>query len=449
MRSLFAKILLWSFGTLVVALVAFWVISVQVTTRAARRGSFFGRARAMQMEDARKAYETGGKQALAEYLERLETFFPGEHYFTDASGKDLVDGSDRSALLAQSGAPSRYWPSTENTLVMTQGAADGHYHFIIVVQRQTVLWDFVPYYLLILIFVALFCYILAIYLARPLRTLRSAVQQFGRGELSARVNSGRQDEIGELSRAFDQMAERIETLLTAERRLLQDISHELRSPLARLSFAVELTRTASDREAAVARIRKEVDRLSSLVGGLLQVTRVEGDPASRNVEELSLDQLLRELAGDCAIEAQSRKCDVLLDAPVPVALRGDRELLRRAIENVLRNAIRYSPEGSGIEMKLEAREKSAMITIRDYGPGVPEELLNEIFKPFVRVGRARDTASGGVGLGLAIAYRAVTLHHGVLEAVNVNPGLKVTVELPLDAPPPVVEAPAPVEAQVP
>jgi two-component system sensor histidine kinase CpxA len=124
-------------------------------------------------------------------------------------------------------------------------------------------------------------------------------------------------------------------------------------------------------------------------------------------------------------------CDVVLDAPKSVILRGDRELLRRAIENVLRNAIRYAPEGTSIEVKLEPNPELAEISIRDYGDGVPEDLLTDIFKPFFRVGQARDTASGGVGLGLAIAQRAVALHQGKMQARNMSPGLLVSVELPL------------------
>ncbi len=442
MRSLFAKILVWSFGTMAVALVAFWLVSVYVTNRTARRGGFFGRARAMQMEDARAAYDAGGQQSLSAYLQRLEKYFPGEHYFTDASGKDLATGEDRSALLAQDTPPPSFWRSTADRMVLKETTADGRNHFIVVLQRRAVLWDLVPYYLLILVVVLLFSYILAIHLASPLRGLGRTVQQFGRGDLTARVNSRRKDEIGELSRSFDQMAERIQTLLTAERRLLQDISHELRSPLARLSFAVELARTAEDREAAVARMKKEVDRLSSLVGGLLQVTRVEGDPASRNHENLSLDQLLKGLVDDCSIEAVTRGCQVNLQAPVAVTIRGDQELLRRAIENVLRNAIRHSPAGAAIEVGLQLSSRHVTVSIRDYGPGVPEDLMSEIFKPFFRVESARDSASGGVGLGLAIAQRAVALHHGKLEARNMHPGLLVSVELPVEAEIPAAEAPA-------
>jgi two-component system sensor histidine kinase CpxA len=227
------------------------------------------------------------------------------------------------------------------------------------------------------------------------------------------------------------MAERIGTLLTAERRLLQDISHELRSPLARLSFAAELTRTAEDRDAAAARLRKDINRLASLVGALLEVTRLEGDPSSRLLEETPLNPLLNELAEDSRLEAEVRGCRLLFEAERDLSVQGDPELLRRALENVLRNAIRYAPQGTAIEIRLECGPDAALITIRDYGPGVPEEFLPKIFTPFFRVDASRDIATGGAGLGLAIAQRAVNLHHGRLSARNASPGLLVSMELPL------------------
>jgi two-component system, OmpR family, sensor histidine kinase CpxA len=240
----------------------------------------------------------------------------------------------------------------------------------------------------------------------------------------------RNDEIGELGRAFDQMADRIQTLLAAERRLLQDISHELRSPLARLSFATELVRTAEDRDAAVARIRKEVTRLTSLVSSLLEVTRAEGDPSVRSAQPVSLDALLGEVVDDCRIEADARHCRVRLQAGEPTQARGDPELLRRAFENVLRNAIRHAPEETEIEVSLDRQSSLALISVRDRGPGVPSELLPAIFQPFFRVEAARDTSSGGVGLGLAIAHRAIDLHSGRIWAENAEPGLIVHIELP-------------------
>jgi two-component system sensor histidine kinase CpxA len=200
-----------------------------------------------------------------------------------------------------------------------------------------------------------------------------------------------------------------------------------------LSFAAELTKTAEDRHAAAARLRKEIDRLTSMVGSLLQMTRLEGDPSSSNQEEVPLETLLRDLVEDCRVEAEARGCRLMLDAVTAPPVIGDRELLRRAVENVIRNAIRYAPEGTPIETHLECALDAALITVRDYGPGVPEELLPKIFTPFFRVDASRDNATGGVGLGLAIAQRAVTLHRGRLRARNMEPGLLVSIELPLVA----------------
>src|SRR5207253_610735 len=191
-----------------------------------------------------------------------------------------------------------------------------------------------PYYLLILAAILGLCWALAATIASPLRSLSRAVERFGRGQLSVRVNSKRRDEIGDLGRSFDQMAERIETLLTAERRLLQDISHELRSPLARLSFAAELTKTAEDRHAAAARLRKDIDRLASLVGSLLEMTRLEGEPSAQRLEEVSLNLLLQELVDDCRLEAEARECRLLLDSDCAVTVRGQRALLPLPVELV-------------------------------------------------------------------------------------------------------------------
>jgi two-component system sensor histidine kinase CpxA len=431
--SIFSKILLWCLGTAAFTYVGFTAISNFVGSRSVRRGEFFDGVRHMQISDARRHYETGGPKALEVYLTRLRTFLPDQYYFLDARGKDLVTGEDRSALLAEAIPPGTPPKRSAGPVVLSMATSDNLYRWVIVIRRRSEPPSFLPYYLLILAAIVWLCYILAVSLATPLRRLAGKVEQFGQGNLAVRVRSARQDEIGDLTRSFDQMADRIETLLTAERRLLQDISHELRSPLARLSFAVELTRTAEDREAAIAKIKKEVDRLTSLVSALLQVTRAEGDPASRNLEEIAVGGILRELADDCTIEAQARNCELRLDLNGDVRVRGDRELLRRAFENVLRNAIRHSPERAPIDLRLETRAPLAVVSIRDRGPGVPGELLGDIFKPFFRVDSARDNQHGGVGLGLAIAERAISLHQGRLRATNMQPGLMVEIELPLEA----------------
>jgi two-component system sensor histidine kinase CpxA len=278
--------------------------------------------------------------------------------------------------------------------------------------------------------IGLLGFVLAVGIVSPLRRVASVVDRFGRGDLSARMESGRKDEIGNLGRSFNSMADRIETLLNAERRLLQDISHELRSPLARLSFAAELMRNASDPDAAANRMKREITRLTRLVGALLEVTSAEGDPSSRKTERFALSDTVKETVTDCSFEAETRGSRIESDCRSSATVEGDPELLRRALENVVRNAIRYAPSGSAIELRVNDLSDRVKITVRDYGPGVPEEMLERIFDPFVRVDESRDVATGAVGLGLAITRRAVLLHHGVVTAENVCPGLQVAIEIP-------------------
>lgn len=441
MRSVYAKVLLWCFGTLVFSLIAFAVISAAAQVRAFGHGGPFEKTSTWQMQEARDAYQSGGVPKLKEYLDRVNRHFQVEHHLIDASGKDLATGEDFSAWLTQKKQPRPLpWPfgmfsslghRGEQHVMVSPASSASPYRWIVVAQPTNDPWSFLPYYLLVFLAIALLCWLLAVNLASPLRSLARTVDRFGRGDLSARVHSRRRDEIGNLARAFDDMAERIETLLTAERRLLQDISHELRTPLARLSFAAELSRTAEDRNAATDRLKKEIGRLTDLVGALLQVTRAEGDPSSRNLTDLPLDAFLKEVVDDCSVEAEARGCRVSLEASQSLHFRGDRELLRRAMENIVRNAIRYAPEGTPVEVKLATDRDDAEISVRDYGPGVPEAELPKIFKPFFRVDQSRDSSTGGVGLGLAIAHRAVTVHHGTMTAKNADPGLLVSIELPL------------------
>jgi two-component system sensor histidine kinase CpxA len=312
-----------------------------------------------------------------------------------------------------------------------QVSGDGRYVFVIdVMVHYDPTGDLLTFGWIIVVVVSL-VYALALTLARPIGRLREAVMRFGQGDLSARAHLKRKDEIGDLGLAFDEMALRIQTLLAAERRLLQDVSHELRSPLARLSFALELVRKNPSSDEAFQRVKKEVDRISRLIADLLQVTRVEGDSGSRNDESISTDEFLRGIVDDCNLEAIARGCRIDLREDGVREFRGDHELLRRAVENVLRNAIRYTPPGQSVEVTSAGESNELVIAVRDYGPGVPERELEAIFRPFHRVEEDRNRASGGgVGLGLSIAQRAVLLHHGRISASNAEPGLRVEIRLP-------------------
>jgi two-component system sensor histidine kinase CpxA len=442
--SLFAKILLWFFATAVITMTAVVITTALTFTAPEDRQSPFTMMMNARLEGAIFAYEHGGPARLADSLERFAHATGAQAIVTDAQGKDLVNGQDRSDLLKQAGPRPRFPFARRNRTAIARRSQDGKYWLFVLVSRPNwYFWFFRWQHLWILAIVVLLCYGLAFHLTSPLRRLQYAVDCFGRGDFSARAQSNRRDELGQLARTFNQMADRIQTLLAAERRLLLDISHELRSPLARLCVAVELARSKSSNDAMLDRIEKEAERLNSLVSELLQVTRAEGDPSKRRTEPVQLDELIEEIVEDTSIEASAKNCRLELRGAQPVNMPGDAELLRRAVENVVRNAIRYAPEGTAIDIELHAVAGVAEISVRDRGPGVPEQSLPRIFDAFYRVEEDRDRASGGVGLGLAIAKRAVELHKGKLYARNANPGLMVVIELPVAA-----AEPAPSEVAV-
>lgn len=438
MRSVYTKILAWCFGALLLSLIAIVVVFVVVSSRTMRGQSTMQKSHLYRLDEAIRAYETGGAQQLAASLKQFSRYFPEEQHLTDARGRDLVTGEDRSALLegADSTLPRLYG---KHVVVVV---SDGQRPYRLIALLDPPSFNFisiVPYFLPILIVLAGLCLLLASNLALPLKKLAITVDRFGSGDLDVRADLRRKDEIGELANAFNQMADRITTLLTAERQLLQDISHELRSPLARLSFAVELVRTTDDREMAVARLRKEIDRLTGLVSGLIQVTQAEGEGSSLPLAEVSVQKLISEIVDDCQVEAFAKGCGVAFRSQYPESLPMDAELMRRAIENVVRNAIRFSPKGTEVEVSTEHERDRLHIRVRDYGPGVPPEMLDRLFVPFFRVDTSRNASGGGVGLGLSIAQRAVRLHGGEIRALNASPGLEVTIDLPcpITAHPPV------------
>jgi signal transduction histidine kinase len=437
LRSIFTKIVVWAIATVVISLVGFVVTSAFVSVRISGRTTNSPRQSMMFLDDARRAFQEGGRGRLGAFLKRLNEHSEAEYFLTDGHGIDLVTGEDRSALRS-SGPPvyrsplERFLPRTETT-VRIRRSRDGRFRLITVVAPPAHFdpWESLWYFLWLPLVIAVLCYLLAVHLASPLRNLRKVVERFGRGELGARSELNRKDEIGELARSFNLMAGQITTLLSAERRLLQDVSHELRSPLARLGFAVELAKTSPDRDMALARIRQEADRLAHLVDELLQLTRAEGDPTARILEEVDLGELLHELVASCALEAEMQGCRIESKIDVTAVLMGDSELLHRACDNVLRNAIRHAPKGTPVVVSLLSHDRRITISFRDHGPGVPPDALSEIFKPFYRVETDRGRSSGGVGLGLAIASRAVELHHGKIVAKNARPGLLVEIELPM------------------
>ena len=432
MKSLFAKILLWFWFTVAVTVVGSAFISALNINKDTDETAPVARLVTFQLEEARAAYETEGRPGLATFLDTLHRVYNARGVLTDARGRDLLTNDDRSDLIRHARRRVLYEIFRGGDSTVARTSDDGRYWFFFIVPRMPVgLWFLQPEHLFVMAVGVLLCYWLAFSLTRPVRKLQKAVERFGRGDLSARAGSIRRDELGDLARTFDRMAGRMETLLAAERRLLLDISHELRSPLARLGVAIELARSGENLQTALNRIQKESDRLNALVGQLLQVTRAEGDPNSLRRDPVRLDELVEQLVNDSSLEASAHGCAVAYAAREAVTVAGDPELLRRAVENVLRNAIRHSPRDTAVEVKVARNNGRVVVDIRDHGPGVPEEALPRLFDAFYRVETDRNRSSGGIGLGLSIARRAIELHKGAIRARNAQPGLEVELELPV------------------
>jgi len=283
----------------------------------------------------------------------------------------------------------------------------------------------------------LISYLLARSIAAPIMKLRKAAQEFSTGHLSTRVSPGfgqNKGELADLAHDFDTMAERIESLLAAQQRLLRDISHELRSPLARLGVALELARRGTSGNIdPLARIEKESERLNDLIGQLLTITQLESLTDLKTRERINLAEFLEAIIGDANFESQVINRQVTIDIGCGVSVDGSRELLGRAFENVIRNALHHTAEGSTVNVHLGLAEdgRLAEVRVRDHGPGVPPQALPELFRPFYRVSESRDRQSGGSGVGLAIAERSIKLHDGRIIAAN-HPegGMLFTILLP-------------------
>lgn len=285
--------------------------------------------------------------------------------------------------------------------------------------------------LLALLISALVSLGLATMLSRPIRRLRHAAQTLAGGDLGVRVGGRGGDEVAALGRDFDIMAARLREMLESQRRLLRDVSHELRSPLARLRIALELAERSADPARSLARVAKEADELELLLGNLLSLSRLESGQSLLERRELSLGELLQAIVSDADFEAQAHGRRVALNPSQDFTVKGDAVLLRAAIENVVRNAVRYTAEGSTVEVSLEESGAGLLLRVCDHGEGVPEAALEKMFEPFTRIGEARDRDSGGYGLGLAITGQVMAAHGGEVNAYNRDAGgLCVELRLP-------------------
>lgn len=452
MKSLFLRIFL-SFW---IAQALFVVLAILVTVAFRPRASTWEALRATALNDSVNAYEEGGQPQLKAYFDNLDAtqhvrgWLFDEHE-VELSGRPAPDWAIRLASGGHRNPRDGFMFPAPPAQRDSRASFDGKHTYTVVLGQPPGPRVFigprgVPFTGLIIgvITSGLVCYFLSWYLTKPIVRLRTAARQLAAGDLTVRtgVRTGsRRDEVAGLMRDFDAMAERLETLLKAQSRLLNDISHELRSPLARLNVALGLARQRAGVESAdmLDRIELEASRLNELIGRILTLARLEDGEQLVSQTPVPLGELVASVTEDAEFEAQARHCHVKASiADGDWRVRGNASLLHSAIENVVRNAIRYTQEGSSVDIELAAEERpgarEAVLRVSDSGPGVPSDALDKLFEPFYRLDEARGRQTGGVGLGLAITERAVRFHGGKVQASNrLGGGLTVEIRLPLVA----------------
>jgi two-component system, OmpR family, sensor histidine kinase CpxA len=451
MKSLFLKIFLFFW----LAQALFLVLAILVTLAFRPRSSSWEALLATALNDSVKAYEEGGKPQLREYLDTLENTQHVRAFLFNENMEEVSHrGAPEWAVRVAGGGPrvpreGFLFPAPPPVLRDSRASADGLHRYTLILSPPPGPRLFLgprglplPGLFIAVISSGLVCYLLAWFLTMPVVRLRAATRQLAAGDLTARAGAPslrRRDEVAGLMRDFDAMAERMENLVKAQSRLLNDISHELRSPLARLNVALGLARQRTNPESAAMldRIELEAGRLNELIGRLLTLARIEDGEQRVPSTPVLLEEVVVSVAEDAEFEAQARRCHVHSEIPPGNwEVQGDVSLLHSAIENVVRNAIRYTREGSTVEIHLDqshsAGESEAVIRVTDCGDGVPADALEKLFQPFYRLDDARGRHTGGVGLGLAITERAVRFHGGRVTAMNrPQGGLMVEIRLPL------------------
>ena len=383
----------------------------------------------------------GGVEALRSWMKEVESRRPLQVFAVDEGGRDVLGREVPPTTLAAARELVEHGEPGARRV-----AARGGQSYLVFVTRAPggprppprppgrppiAPWEFI----VIGIATSLaFSALLAWYLTRPIRNLRWAFDAAAAGRLETRVSplmGRRRDEIADLGRDFDRMALQLQKLVSAQRRLLHDVSHELRSPLARLQAAIGLARQEPAKvEPSLERIEREASRLDQMVGEVLALARLEGGTATRPKERVDLAYLAANIAEDARFEAEAAGRALRFHAEGDAPVMGDADLLHRAVENVVRNAVKFTREGTTVEVNLRATKSSAILTVTDEGPGITSAELAKVFDPFYRGEAGNGTP--GFGLGLAIAQRAIDTHGGTIRAANAPAGgLQVTIELPL------------------
>lgn len=438
---------------------AFWLIIITLAGLAAGAGYAYSERMREAMENfemsdavlaASRELEVGGREGLVEWLESLPGSFPVNVFVIDTDGRELLGRripgwADR--LLRRFNHRHRRWdrsrPERENLLPARPftrlRGPDGDLYTLFVETRRPSANRWMtagPVFLgIALVLSALVSFVLARAISRPVRTFREATVAISEGKLDTRVADSvrsRRDEIGKLAKDLDSMAAKLEHAAERQKELMRNVSHELRSPLARLRVALELARRDAGDRSEFGRIERETERLDEMIGQLLSYSKLEAG-GDEPWESIDVNTLLGQLVSDANFECRSsglENVSVELRAQDNLWIEGDRRSLSSAFENVLRNAIHHSPPDSRVEVHAEVVEGLVRVRIEDSGGGVRADALAHVFEPFYRSPEAMASGAKGTGLGLAIASRAVEANGGTISARNLDPGFEIRIDLP-------------------
>jgi two-component system OmpR family sensor kinase len=406
------------------------ILGRRLTETAARRLEYFNRDESANRDDFGNREPPGNRDG--------------------AAGRDTLGAREAGGLVPRPfrPPPGNFRPSRAAPQIVS---ADGVAYTVLLVPRRPSIFGALTLpgislaiLCIALVVSALTSWWLAQHLSAPIRRIQEGARALAtesldvRGSAGLRVSAGlegRKDEVAVLARDFDAMADQLRANRSAITQLLRDISHELRSPLARMRVALGLARQPpADLPRQLDRMEREIERLDSLISQVLKLARLHGTDAPFVREAFDLDEVIEEVVRDANFEGAVKNCRVRLEGAARAAVNGNRDLLRSAIENVLRNAVRYSPQDSPVEVSLSRNDTGIAILVRDSGPGVPDRDLGRIFEPFYRVAESRDRDSGGEGIGLAITAQVMKAHGGSAGAANrQSGGFEVRLSLPADA----------------
>ncbi len=456
-HRLFVKIFSWFWVTALVIIGIIFVGRRVMDLRPIESSSMYASVASMLAAEAARAYESGGPAGFTRFASSLAGDHKSQLFLLDEFNKDVLSRAisrETLRLASEAGKDqlvTKYIPLYERVAAYKFVSSSGRPYTLVLYEHSAplnltgvLLSAGIPFLLGLLFVVTVLCFWLAYHIAAPIHNIQSAARRVAQGDLSARVPhavSLRRDELAALAMDFDSMVERIETLIRTQRNLLTSVSHELRSPLARLNVSLALMRKHAPQEAfdICERMERDIARIDALIEQLLTLSRLEAGLSLGERENVNFTLLVQEVVADGNFEAQSLGKSVSLESSSPVVLEtADSLALRSACENIVRNAIHFTRPGTEVNVALgidnAASSRHVFLTVRDQGPGVPKDALQNIFSPFFRIngpGRRKE----GNGLGLAIALEAIRLHYGSITASNLNPeGLEISVRLPVSGP---------------